>query len=105
MKKKALITGITGQDGSYLAELLLKKNYIVHGVKRKSSSFNTQRIDHLYVDPHLKSNFTHQQKGVTEQQPIFLKETTRRVPTFGFSLARTPSREVSSSLSSLANIF
>ena len=51
--KKALITGITGQDGSYLAELLLKKNYIVHGIKRKSSSFNTQRIDHIYVDPHL----------------------------------------------------
>ena len=46
MKKKiALITGITGQDGSYLAEFLLKKNYIVHGIKRKSSSFNTQRID------------------------------------------------------------
>jgi GDPmannose 4,6-dehydratase len=57
MKKKALITGITGQDGSYLAEFLLKKNYIVHGVKRRSSSFNTQRLDHLYVDPHYKTNF------------------------------------------------
>ena len=53
MKKKvALITGISGQDGSYLAELLLKKNYVVHGVIRKSSSFNTGRIDHIYVDPH-----------------------------------------------------
>ena len=53
MKKKiALIFGITGQDGSYLAEFLLKKNYIVHGVKRRSSSFNTGRIDHLYQDPH-----------------------------------------------------
>jgi len=53
MKKKvALIFGITGQDGSYLAEFLLKKKYIVHGVKRRSSSFNTGRIDHLYVDPH-----------------------------------------------------
>ena len=53
MKKKiALITGITGQDGSYLAELLLKKNYIVHGLKRRSSNFNTQRIDHLYQDLH-----------------------------------------------------
>ena len=51
-KKKALIFGITGQDGSYLASLLLKKNYIVHGVKRRSSSFNTGRIDHLYQDPH-----------------------------------------------------
>ena len=51
-KKVALITGITGQDGSYLAELLLKKDYEVHGIKRRSSSFNTQRIDHLYQDPH-----------------------------------------------------
>ena len=51
-KKKALITGINGQDGSYLAEFLLSKNYEVHGVKRRSSIFNTQRIDHLYQDPH-----------------------------------------------------
>ena len=51
-KKKALITGITGQDGSYLAEFLLKKGYEVHGIKRRSSSFNTKRIDHLYKDPH-----------------------------------------------------
>ncbi|HLT42945.1 MAG TPA: GDP-mannose 4,6-dehydratase, partial [Sphingobacteriaceae bacterium] len=54
MKKTALITGITGQDGSYLAELLLEKGYIVHGVKRRSSLFNTDRIDHLYQDPHVK---------------------------------------------------
>ena len=53
--KKALITGVTGQDGSYLAEFLLKKNYIVHGVKRRSSSFNTARIDHIYQDPHVKN--------------------------------------------------
>ena len=53
-KKRALITGITGQDGSYLAELLLNKNYEVHGIKRRSSNFNTQRIDHLYQDPHKK---------------------------------------------------
>jgi len=52
LNKKALITGITGQDGSYLAEFLLKKGYEVHGIKRRSSSFNTQRIDHLYQDPH-----------------------------------------------------
>ena len=51
--KRALITGITGQDGSYLAEFLLKKNYIVHGIKRRSSSFNTGRIDHIYEDPHV----------------------------------------------------
>ena len=50
--KTALITGITGQDGAYLAELLLAKGYVVHGVKRRSSSLNTQRVDHLYVDPH-----------------------------------------------------
>ena len=52
MDKKALITGITGQDGSYLAELLLEKGYEVHGIKRRASSFNTQRIDHIYQDPH-----------------------------------------------------
>lgn len=52
MKKKALVTGITGQDGAYLAELLLAKDYEVHGIKRRSSSFNTDRIDHLYQDPH-----------------------------------------------------
>jgi len=51
-KKIALITGVTGQDGAYLAELLLDKNYVVHGIKRRSSSFNTARIDHLYRDPH-----------------------------------------------------
>ena len=53
MSKKALITGITGQDGSYLAELLLEKGYEVHGIIRRSSSFNTSRIDHLYEDPHV----------------------------------------------------
>ena len=51
--KTALITGITGQDGSYLAEFLLEKGYVVHGIKRRSSSFNTQRIDHIYQDPHV----------------------------------------------------
>ena len=55
MKKTALIFGITGQDGSYLAELLINKGYIVHGVKRRSSSFNTSRIDHIYQDPHEKN--------------------------------------------------
>ena len=57
MQKKALITGITGQDGSYLAELLLDKKYIVHGLKRRSSSFNTGRINHIYQDPHDKDCF------------------------------------------------
>ena len=52
MKKIALIFGITGQDGSYLAEFLISKGYLVHGVKRRSSSLNTSRIDHIYQDPH-----------------------------------------------------
>ena len=53
--KRALITGITGQDGAYLSELLLSKGYEVHGIKRRSSLFNTDRIDHLYQDPHEKN--------------------------------------------------
>jgi len=57
--RTALITGITGQDGSYLAEFLLEKGYAVHGIKRRASSFNTERIDHLYHDPHTSGrNFT-----------------------------------------------
>jgi GDPmannose 4,6-dehydratase len=55
MTKKALITGITGQDGSYLAEFLLEKGYEVHGIKRRSSSFNTERVDHIYQDPHVEN--------------------------------------------------
>ncbi len=54
-RKVALITGVTGQDGSYLAEFLLRKGYEVHGIKRRSSSFNTGRIDHIYQDPHTKN--------------------------------------------------
>jgi len=61
--KKALITGVTGQDGSYLAELLLEKGYEVHGVKRRSSSFNTGRVDHLYVDPHESATNFHLHYG------------------------------------------
>ena len=57
-KKTALIFGVTGQDGAYLSEFLLKKNYDVHGVKRRSSSFNTGRVDHIYQDPlEKKRNF------------------------------------------------
>ena len=55
MKKVALITGVTGQDGSYLAEFLLEKGYVVHGIKRRASSFNTQRVDHIYQDPHVEN--------------------------------------------------
>ncbi len=57
--KKAIITGITGQDGSYLAELLLKKGYEVHGLRRRASSFNTQRIDHIFEDPHMSHGHLH----------------------------------------------
>lgn len=63
MSKIALITGITGQDGAYLAELLLKKGYIVHGIKRRSSSFNSARIDHIYQDPHLPDTRFHVHYG------------------------------------------
>ncbi len=71
MKKVALITGINGQDGSYLAELLLSKNYIVHGLKRRSSIFNTQRIDHLYKDPHEEdSNFILHYGDLTDSSNI-----------------------------------
>ena len=56
MKKVALITGVTGQDGAYLADLLLAKGYEVHGIKRRSSSFNTGRVDHIYQDPHVSDN-------------------------------------------------
>ena len=70
--KKALITGITGQDGSYLAELLLGKGYEVHGMKRRASNFNTQRIDHLYQDPHInKTNFILHYGDLTDSTNIF----------------------------------
>ena len=65
MKNKvAFITGVTGQDGAYLSELLLKKGYIVHGLKRRSSLFNTDRIDHLYKDTHSKTNFFLKGQGI-----------------------------------------
>ena len=71
MKKKALIFGITGQDGSYLSELLLKKNYEVHGVKRRSSSINTNRIDHIYQDPYQKKrNFILHYGDVTDSSSV-----------------------------------
>ena len=73
MKKKiALIFGVTGQDGSYLAEFLLKKNYIVHGVKRRSSSINTHRVDHIYQDPHEnKRNFFLHYGDITDSTSVF----------------------------------
>jgi len=71
LKKKALITGITGQDGSYLAEFLLKKGYIVHGIKRKSSTFNTNRIDHIYKDFHEARNFFLHYGDLTDSNSLF----------------------------------
>ena len=71
MKKKALITGITGQDGSYLADFLLKKNYIVHGIKRKSSSFNTERIDHIIENKKFNKNFFLHYGDLTDSDSIF----------------------------------
>ena len=70
VEKIALITGITGQDGSYLAEFLLKKNYKVHGIKRKSSTFNTTRIDHIYKDFHNSSNFLLHYGDLTDSNSI-----------------------------------
>jgi GDPmannose 4,6-dehydratase len=71
-KKTALIFGVTGQDGSYLSEFLLKKNYIVHGVKRRSSSLNTQKIDHIYQDPHSKiKNFILHYGDVTDTSSVY----------------------------------
>ena len=71
MKKKALIFGVTGQDGSYLSELLIKKKYEVHGVKRRSSSINTKRVDHICQDPHLKKrNFILHYGDVTDSTSV-----------------------------------
>ncbi|WP_087899742.1 GDP-mannose 4,6-dehydratase, partial [Escherichia coli] len=63
MSKVALITGVTGQDGSYLAEFLLEKGYEVHGIKRRASSFNTERVDHIYQDPHTCNSKFHLHYG------------------------------------------
>ncbi len=71
MKKKALIFGVTGQDGSYLSEILISKNYEVHGVKRRSSSINTKRIDHIYQDPHdTKRNFFLHYGDITDSTSV-----------------------------------
>ena len=71
MAKRALITGITGQDGAYLAEFLLNKGYEVHGIKRRTSMFNTDRIDHLYQDPHVqKRNFILHHGDMTDSSSL-----------------------------------
>ena len=71
MGKVALITGITGQDGAYLAKLLLSKNYIVHGIKRRSSSLNTSRIDDIYIDVHKAKNFFLHYGDLTDSLSVF----------------------------------
>jgi len=78
MKKKALIFGVTGQDGAYLSKFLLSKNYIVHGVKRRSSSLNTGRIDDIYKDPHSKSNFFLHYGDVTDSLSVLKNIATIR---------------------------
>ena len=70
MKRTALITGITGQDGSYLAEFLLSKDYEVHGIKRRTSLINTDRIDHLYQDPHVKDEILSHHGDMTESSTM-----------------------------------
>ena len=87
MKKKALIFGITGQDGSYLAELLLKKKYIVHGVKRRSSSINTSRIDDIYQEPFVKKkNFILHYGDITDGISIFnLIKNTKKLTSSCFN--------------------
>ena len=93
MQKKALITGITGQDGAYLADFLLKKGYEVHGIKRRASSFNTDRIDHLYQDPHVdQRNFVLHYGDLSDGANLtrILRQVARRL---GISRgAQAPSR-------------
>ncbi len=85
--KKALITGITGQDGSYLAEFLLEKGYEVHGIKRRSSSLNTDRIDHLYSDPHDKDTNLHLHYGDLTDSTNILKIVEKVQPDEIYNLA------------------
>ncbi len=94
-EKVALITGITGQDGAYLAELLLDKGYVVHGVKRRSSSFNTERVDHLYADPHMANVrfFMHYGDMTDSTNLIRIMQETR--PTEIYNLAAQSHVQVS----------
>src|ERR1700682_6356207 len=88
MKRKvALITGITGQDGSYLAELLLAKGYEVHGIKRRSSLFNTDRIDHLYSDPHVADRKLFLHYGDLTDSTSILRIVQRVMPDEIYNLA------------------
>lgn len=86
-RRVALITGVTGQDGAYLAEFLLEKGYEVHGVKRRSSSFNTQRIDHLYVDPHEETGGFHLHYGDMTDSTNLIRLMQEIRPTEIYNLA------------------
>ena len=94
-QKVALITGITGQDGSYLAEFLLKKNYIVHGIKRRSSSFNTQRIDHLFRDPQEQNVKLHLHYGDMTDTANIIKIIQKTKPDEIYNLAAQSHVQVS----------
>ena len=78
--RRALITGITGQDGSYLTELLLEKGYEVHGIKRRSSLFNTQRVDHIYQDPHVGKNNFKLYHGDLSDTPCIAQPSKKLLP-------------------------
>jgi GDPmannose 4,6-dehydratase len=93
--KVALITGVTGQDGAYLAELLLSKGYVVHGVKRRSSSFNTARVDHLYEDPHVQSTNFHMHYGDLTDATNLIRLVQETQPTEIYNLAAQSHVQVS----------
>ena len=93
--KTALITGVTGQDGAYLAELLLAKGYIVHGVKRRSSSFNTSRVDHLYADPHEQDTRFHLHYGDMTDATNLIRLIQETQPTEIYNLAAQSHVQVS----------
>jgi GDPmannose 4,6-dehydratase len=94
-EKVALITGVTGQDGAYLAEFLLNKGYIVHGIKRRSSSFNTERIDHLYADPHLPNVRFFIHYGDTTDSTNLIRIMKETQPTEIYNLAAQSHVQVS----------
>src|SRR5579862_4092670 len=94
-KPVALITGITCQDGSYLAEFLLEKNYEVHGVKRRASSFNTERIDHLYRDPHFSDVHFHLHYGDLTDATNLIRVMQEVRPTEIYNLAAQSHVQVS----------
>ena len=94
-KKVALITGVTGQDGAYLAELLLGKGYVVHGVKRRSSSLNTERVDHLYVDPHMQPTDFYLHYGDMTDATNLIRLVQETQPTEIYNLAAQSHVQVS----------